>query len=333
MAACGALVVGEPFGPVAPGVTGARLPVPGPLGHVNVWALGEGDGVTLIDCGVHVPAVTALWRDRLLPALGRPVKRIIVTHLHPDHVGCAGWLAARLDCPIWMTPAEHQGAWALVAAARSEVPDAFTAFLRAAGWEEDLLAQIPDLYGRYGRSIAPLPERFVAVRDGDRLAIGGSEWRAISGGGHSPDHLCLLRADGAVLIGGDVLLREGPAVVPVLFDAPEADPLAAWLDLLGRVRAAIGPETLILPSHGLPFRGGPAAIDRIVARHAAKLERVLAALTAPMRVMDLLSRRPGETARALELRVGEMVANLNHLLEGGLIAGKRVGQVLYYVKA
>lgn len=306
------------------------MPVPGPLGHINVWVAQDREGPTLVDCGIASPETIALWRDMLLPALGAPLERIIVTHMHPDHVGCAGWLAAAQGCALWMTSAEFRGAHALVEAAGLPLPPALGAFLRAAGWPEEMLAGMSVLHGRYGRAISPLPATCIDVRNGDRLTLAARNWNVITGGGHSPDHLALLRDDGKIFIGGDILLRDMPAVVPVLFDVPDADPLADWLNTLERVEKVIGPDTLVLPSHGVPFTSGGDVIRAIRQRHLGKMSRVHAALARPRRAIDLLGIRQDETVQSLELRTAEMIACLNHLRGQGRIGRDLVDGIFWY---
>ena len=73
-----------------PGVRWLRLPVPGGLRHINVWLLADGEGWTLVDTGMDVPAARAAWDGPVGGALeGRPVTRIVCTHHHPDHAGLA----------------------------------------------------------------------------------------------------------------------------------------------------------------------------------------------------------------------------------------------------
>ena len=84
------------------GVLWLRMPpVPGSLNHINVWALEDGEGWTLVDTGMQTPETAAAWQSALAgPLAGRPVIRVICTHMHPDHIGMAGWLTRRFDCPL-----------------------------------------------------------------------------------------------------------------------------------------------------------------------------------------------------------------------------------------
>ena len=89
---------------VAPGVLWMRLPLPMKLDHVNVYALDDGEGWTVIDTGFDTARARAIW-GRLMagPLAGRPISRVIVTHHHPDHVGLAGWFQSQFGAELVTT--------------------------------------------------------------------------------------------------------------------------------------------------------------------------------------------------------------------------------------
>src|SRR5213593_1775273 len=77
---------------VAPGVCWLRMPLPFALDHINLWVLRDGAGWTLIDTGLNSEATRILWDQIVAGNLGsHPVRRVVVTHYHPDHFGLAGW--------------------------------------------------------------------------------------------------------------------------------------------------------------------------------------------------------------------------------------------------
>src|SRR5436190_23006344 len=100
---------------VAPGIAWLRMPLPFQLNHINLWLLEDGRGVTVVDTGVGLDDTRALWQRIFATHLGgRPVRRVLVTHFHPDHMGNAGWLTARWKTELWCTQAEWlyaQFAW------------------------------------------------------------------------------------------------------------------------------------------------------------------------------------------------------------------------------
>src|SRR4051812_12979300 len=78
---------------VAPGVGWLRMPLPGPLNHINLWALRDGDDVTLVDTGMPTDEIKGIWAELLDdgPLQGLNVRRLLCTHHHPDHMGLSGW--------------------------------------------------------------------------------------------------------------------------------------------------------------------------------------------------------------------------------------------------
>jgi glyoxylase-like metal-dependent hydrolase (beta-lactamase superfamily II) len=97
---------------VAPGLHWLRMPLPFELDHINLWLLEdqhEGEPAwTLIDTGLGDEATREIWQQLLGARLrDRPLKRVLVTHYHPDHAGSAAWLCERLDARLWMTRGEY----------------------------------------------------------------------------------------------------------------------------------------------------------------------------------------------------------------------------------
>ena len=109
---------------VAPGVHWIRMPLPYSLDHINVWTIADGDGRAIVDTGARTDAATALWRRLCTgPSSSRPVTRVFVTHMHPDHVGMAGWLTRTFDCRLWMTRLEYLNCRVAASDTGREAPD------------------------------------------------------------------------------------------------------------------------------------------------------------------------------------------------------------------
>ncbi len=318
---------------IAPGVLWLRMPLPMALDHINVWALAEADGWTVIDTGMHTGASEAAWQKALAQPLGgRPVRRVVCTHMHPDHVGMAGWLTHRFDCPLWMTRLEYVTCRMLVGDTQREAPPDAVRFYQACGWDAQALAHYQARFGSFGKRIFPLPSSFQRISDGDTVEIGGRPWRALIGRGHSPEHLCLYCPELALLISGDQVLPRISSNVSVFPTEPAADPLAEWLASLSELRQRIPDEVLVLPAHNEPFRGLHARLEKLTARHEQALARVLEALGEPQRVIDLfalLFRRP-IAADALTLATGETLAHLNYLQRRGHITRELRDGVCWY---
>ena len=102
---CGAAPEAGSAKEIAPGVLWIRMHLPFQLDHINVWALRDGDGWALVDSGIWSPDTAAAWRRLFSGALDAPLTRVFVTHMHPDHIGMAGWLtrkfAAGCGSAVW----------------------------------------------------------------------------------------------------------------------------------------------------------------------------------------------------------------------------------------
>jgi glyoxylase-like metal-dependent hydrolase (beta-lactamase superfamily II) len=307
---------------VAPGVLWMRLAMPMALDHINVYALRDGGGWTLVDTGLNLPATRAEWEVLLAgPLEGRPVTRVICTHMHPDHIGLAGWLCERFRAPLAMTRLEYVMARMLLADTGRPAPESGAVFYRAAGWSGEQLESYRREFGQFGRAVAPMPAGYVRMREGDRLTIGGADWRVVVGEGHSPEHACLWREADDVVLGGDQILPKISSNVSVWPTEPDADPLGDWLASLERMKTVFPDEVLVLPSHGEPFRGAQARLDALLRGHRTALRRLERALRSPKRAVDvfpaLFARPVGDGVRGMA--TGESLAHLNYLLRQGRV--------------
>jgi len=318
-----------PFGPppgsgeaveIAADVLWMRLAMPMALNHINVYAIRDGDGWALIDTGLNLPATRDEWNLLLAGPLGGvPVTRVICTHMHPDHIGLAGWLCERFAAPLIMTRVEYVTARMLISDTGQPAPEAGADFYRAAGWDADQLEAYRTGFGQFGKVVSPLPAGYVRMRDGERLSIGGHDWRVVVGEGHSPEHACLWREADGVVLGGDQILPRISSNVSVWPTEPDADPLGDWLASLERMTSVFPAEVLILPSHGEPFRGVQARLNALIRGHQTALKRLERALRTPCRAVDvfptLFARPVGDGVRGMA--TGESLAHLNYLLRRG----------------
>src|SRR3989344_2283708 len=86
----------------------SRLPFTFALDHINLWAISDGDGWALVDTGLRSEDTMRVWRELFANASDpRPLTRVFVTHMHPDHVGMAGWLTRKFGVRLWMTRLEY----------------------------------------------------------------------------------------------------------------------------------------------------------------------------------------------------------------------------------
>lgn len=318
---------------VVPGVLWLRMPLPMALNHINIWALADGDGWTVIDTGMQTTETVSAWQTAFSRALGgRPVTRVICTHMHPDHIGMAGWLTRRFDCSLWITRLEYLTCRLLVNDTGREAPVDAVRFYRAAGWDDEALEDYKTRFGAFGKRVYALPDSFRRVSEGDTIEIGGRRWRAVIGRGHSPEHLCLHCPELRLLISGDQVLPRITSNVSLFPTEPEADPLADWLASIASIKDQVPDEVLVLPSHNEPFRGLHARLSQLNASHERALEKVLEALAEPKRAVDVFEAmfRRRVSTDLLIFATGESLAHLRCLMERGQVVSELVDGVAWY---
>lgn len=301
---------------VAPGVHWIRMPLPFPPDHINLWLLADGDAWAIVDAGLFREEVQDYWNSIFDNVLGsKPVTRIIVTHFHPDHIGLADWLCRRWNAPLWMTAAEWYMARAIHGSGGQADIDSRIAFYRANGANDALLTEAQKPNSFYRRGVPEVPPVFHRIRSSEAIGIDGRDWLPIIGRGHAPEHACLYAREIGTLIGGDILLPRISPNIGVWPPEPFANPLHDFLESLDNFRD-IPPDTLVLPSHGLPYRGVHVRIAALKEHHAVRLDRLAAAMTEkPLSAVDcfpLLFRRE-IGANNIGLAAGEALAHLHYL--------------------
>ncbi len=327
--------LGETF-EVAPGIHWLRMPLPFKLDHINLWLLEDGDGWTIVDTGICTDEVKAAWEALFTGAMaGRSVKRVVVTHFHPDHAGLAGWLTERFDAPLVMPLTEWTFGRMLSLDGQDQSQEAFKKFYRRAGFSKDMMEAVSRRAGGYKNIVSPIPAAFERISDGDSIEIGGRKWRMIVGRGHSPEHACLYCDEADVLISGDQVLPKISPNVSVWPQEPEGRPLGLFIDTIARLRDQVGGDPLVLPSHNWPFKGFHARLDDLDAHHVERLDETVEALHEPSTGVDVLYRL---FKRELDehqtfFAIGETLAHLHHLLEDGRARRDRQGDVDIFTRA
>lgn len=311
---------------LAPGLGWLRMPLPFALDHINLWLLKDErdgrDGWCAVDCGVATDATRAAWEQVFAEGMqNQPLLRVLATHCHPDHVGLSDWLCRRFDAPFWITTGEF-GFARMMAAALPGVDgtSAIPHFERHGLADKDLLEQMRSRRSYYPALVPAVPSAYSRIQDGQQLAIGAHRWRVIAGFGHSPEHAALYCAGLKVLISGDMVLPRISTNVSVFAVEPEGNPLQLYLDSLDKF-GDLPDDTLVLPSHGRPFRGLHTRIAQLREHHAARLAEVVAACARPCSAMDIVPvmfRRPLD-AHQLSFALGEALAHLHKLCVDGVV--------------
>ena len=306
---------------IAPGILWIRLPLPMALDHVNIYALDDGDGWTVVDTGMSTGKTKAIWEEVLNgPLRGKPVTRVLVTHHHPDHIGLAGWFQSDHGAELLTT----RTAWLFARMLQLDEQDRpsaeMIAYWRAAGMAPAILEErCNERPFNFHDILAPMPLGFTRIQEGDALRIGGRDWTVRIGNGHAPEHATLWSADGELVIGGDQLLPSISPNLGVYATEPLADPVAEWLEACERLSLHATPGQLVLPGHKRPFRGLPLRLTQLIENHHGALARLETHLATPATAADcflpLFAREigPGQYGLALV----EAMAHCLHLWHAG----------------
>lgn len=322
---------------VAPGVKWLRMGLPFALDHINLWLLrdtcegpnGAREGWAIVDCGIASEVTRSAWEQVFAGELdGLPVLRVIVTHMHPDHIGLAQWLTERWQCPLFVSATDWNAARMATQSTTGYGGESAAAhFARHGLVDPEALDKVRRRANYYASMVPVVPPSFRRLMDGEVLRIGAHHWRCHAGYGHAPEHIALHCPTLGVLISGDMVLPRISTNVSVIDIEPEADPLRLYLESIARLRA-LPADTLVLPSHGRPFTGLHTRIDQLQAHHDERLAEVMAACAqAPQHAAGLL---PLLFKRKLDLHqttfaMGEAIAHLHLLwLQGRL--ERRLGE-------
>ena len=323
---------------VAEGVYWLRfaLPMTG-LNHINLWALKDKDGWMVVDTGIGNKDSKEIWKTHFKELMGgRPINRVLCTHLHPDHTGLAGWLCKKFDAPLLMTRGEYFLCRLLAADTGQPAPREGIKFYRKVGFTDEQIELYKIRFGGFGKAITPMPHSYDRLTDGELGLINGKEWRVIIGSGHSPEHACLYSPELNICLTGDQLLPNISSNVSVWPTEPEGNPLEDWIRSCHKLKEELPEDVLICPAHGIPFYGAHKRLDKLISHHEKALDRLLEFCREERlatEVYSVLFRRAIDDGNRI-MAVGESIAHLNCLKGRGLIRRRLndAGQFVYKAK-
>ena len=292
-----------------------RMPLPLALDHINVYLVRDNHGWAIIDCGMATSETIAAWTS-IIEQLDGPITRVIVTHMHPDHIGCAGYLTQTYRVDLYMAQTEYYAARALYAGNQGADNWQDRRYYRAAGFSPEQVTQFTQGKGGFGKVVSPLPLSFVRLVPGETLLIDQSSWQLILGLGHSPEHISLFNPEFDICIGGDQVLPKITPNIGAYSTQPQSNPLYYYLHTLEQF-AQLPKSTLLLPSHKKPIRDIPNRVAEIIHHHHIHLDNLMQACLSPQTVVSLLpvmfQRQLGK--HQMFFAVAECLAHLNYLLE------------------
>jgi glyoxylase-like metal-dependent hydrolase (beta-lactamase superfamily II) len=308
---------------VAPGILWARVPLPFRLDHVNVYFLEDGAGWAVVDTGIDNDRARAVWEALLHgPLAGRRLTRLLVTHMHPDHIGLAGWLTERFDIPLLTSQTAYIECLNLSLAPGKLQAPIYRDFYLRNGLDEATTALIATMGHDYLGMVAPLPPIFERLVAGDELVIGGRKFDVLAGDGHAPEQLMLFCLEDNLFLAADQVLAKISPNVSVAAMSPTGDPLGLYLRSLRALQVDLPDQALVLPGHQLPFYGLHERASELIAHHEARCAGLWQACRdKPCRPAELI---PVLFTRKLDphqmgFAFSELLAHVNYMLARGAL--------------
>jgi glyoxylase-like metal-dependent hydrolase (beta-lactamase superfamily II) len=295
-----------------PGVWRLRLPLPWPgVPHGNAWALAAGDGIVLVDTGMHEPGSMA-HLERALAQVNlklEQVRLLVCTHAHSDHYGQAAPIMERAGCELWMHP-DHEH---MTRSARD--PEAALMrrleVARQSGVPAEPLRRYAEARKGMSFGIAEVVEPDRELVPGVTVVTDLGAWEVHYTPGHAPSHVCLYQPERRLLISGDHLLGR----VSLFYDYGDHPDVAG--DFLGSLDVVekLGAR-LCLPGHGRTFTDVAAKVRANRALVHERLDKALGAIAeAPRTAVEVVPFVHGEQMNAMTANwwLTEVLSYLTHL--------------------
>lgn len=314
-----------------------KVPLPFSLRWVNSYLIPDGDGYVMIDPGLRTQEAIAAW-DLVLERYqltSSHIKRIVLTHQHPDHYGLAGYFQERSGAPVYMTRetfAYTQRWWGEEGAAASSE---LSALFRAHGMPDGLADDIENNFASFYEHVTPHPEP-TFIEAGGQMRFGGLDWELIGANGHAEGQLLFYSPEREIILCGDQVM---PRITPNVSVVPgeDEDPLASFLDSLeelGRLKVR-----LAFPGHRDPFANFAERTEELRRHHERRLAGMLEELERPRTGFELCELHFGTRLRTnphnLRFAMAETLAHLYYLERRGLVVSSARPEdgMLYYEKS
>jgi glyoxylase-like metal-dependent hydrolase (beta-lactamase superfamily II) len=254
---------------VAEGVFELRLPIPFEDGLVNVFLFADGGDADLLDCGMNAEESLQAVEEALRHLGALRLRRLLVTHIHPDHYGAAGMLAGEGRADLYMhrleVPLVHPRYVEL-----EHLVEQVRAYLLVNGVPEDEAEVLSNSQRALSQVVKPA-DPTVQLDGAERVPMGTRTLRVEWTPGHSPGHICLVDEDGGLLFAGDHIL---PDLSPNIGLHPQSTPNPLGDYLAGLERMARLQPALVLPAHGRPFTDVQGRVEALVSHHRRRLAQI-----------------------------------------------------------
>ena len=190
-----------------------------------------------------------------------------MTHSHPDHVGLAGWIVERFDCPLEMSQVEYLQSVYHQNRGTEERRNAQRLFFRRHGMDESLTDKLLGRGQDYLKRVSTLPPSYRRISHGDEVSIGTRRFKVITGGGHALDQVMLYCAADKLFLSADQVLSKISPNVSVWAVEPDQNSLGEYLASLASLTTTLPYDVLVLPGHGVPFYGLKTRIKQLADHH------------------------------------------------------------------
>jgi len=315
-----------------------ELPMMGP-DFVNCYIFEDYDEIVIFDTGVNLGNTKEVWDSVLKRYFSKkPIKYVVVTHHHPDHIGLAGWFSERYSVPVYCTRTAFIMAKMLALDVQEKVTWNTEKFWKRAGMTKEILSKrLKSRPFNFGDGVHPLEQGFVRLKQDDQININGINWKVEVGNGHAPEHSTFWSDDLNLIIAGDQILPGISSNLGVYPTEPEADTVGDWIESCERFLNLAKDEQIVLPGHGLPFTGLPRRLTQLIDNHRGALARIRKALRdSPKTAVDLFGAIFKRDINKLEylLALHEAVGHVNHLYSIGEVdrEERHDGALVYRLK-
>jgi glyoxylase-like metal-dependent hydrolase (beta-lactamase superfamily II) len=304
------------FQEVYPQVLKLALPLPFELESVNVYLVALDEGYLLIDCGMNTePAFETLSAALAVRGIRwQDIRQILLTHMHPDHMGMSARLLNLTGAELSMHEAEARHLRSITEGGQ-RIPWLDEVY-RHAGVPKDLEDKMEAHFLGIRKNFHELsPNRLFAGGETVSTALGPFEvlWTS----GHSPGHICLYSRERKLLFSGDQIIEY---ITPNIAWMPGRDMLGEFLESLDRL--ALLDVDLILPGHDDPFSGHRVWIAETAGHHRERCDEILGLVrqtprTANQMVAELWRRTLSPINH--HFAIFEVLAHLEHMHRQGRV--------------